>query len=182
MCVCDLFVAWGIISRGQISTKIGFLFTHLHNGTHTHTHTHTHTQRKYRNTFSQLVAVGVHNTNLIGSNFRTIARPAEGNCFYRRLQTGCKYFNKPHQFLKKNKKTKKGTQDSLCSLEFKGKWKVIESKYKRTCLNIFLRKNRNEILLDISKYATFCRLHSSPAVVSLFHTTPAWRRCDGQVP
>lgn len=103
MWVCDLFVDWGIISRGQILTKISFLLTYLHKST----------QRKYRNTFSQLVAAWAHSTNLIGSNFRTITRPEEGNCFYSRHQTDCKYFNKQQKILKNTLKFRKSA-DHVC--------------------------------------------------------------------
>lgn len=76
---------WGIISRDQISTKIGFLHTHLRNGAHTHT-------EEIPQHFSW-----VDNTNKIGSNFRTITRQEEGNCFYSRHQMDSKYSNKQHR-------------------------------------------------------------------------------------
>lgn len=89
---CKLFVGWIFINRGQKPLKkIGF-----HSPSRTHTGKST-SQRKHGKFFFLATIAGSPRKitqTLLHLILGTITRPEEGNCFYSKHQTDCKYFSR----------------------------------------------------------------------------------------
>lgn len=92
---CNLFVGSSFINGGQKTIEKMFFPPSL---SLSHTHTgKSISQRKHGNfCFSchNSWQPEENNTNHFASNFRTIRKPEEGNCFYSKHQTDCKYFSR----------------------------------------------------------------------------------------
>lgn len=92
---CNLFVGSSFINTGQKWLKKRWFFL-FHSPSRTHTGRSISQRKQGKFCFSCYNSwqPEENNTNLFPPNFRTIRKRQEGNCFYSKHQTDCKYFSR----------------------------------------------------------------------------------------